>query len=321
MAAKQPSKWQQSITGEWHGMPSVFDAEGRHVGFDKVARESRFEDGRTTYYMTTQFDTTGPLRGRFESETFAFGVQDSDRDRLYLGPDFIGAGHPYGALVDSHYYSPAWTSDLRTMNQILPDGETQVYSSLLFDGPAVCGVFNGIYKVVQDYAENPETRARIAEFLEGERRDGKKPHILPVKHAGEWRGELEVYDPDQQLLGVSEVRMRYRPLSLLRAEMEVTLSGIIEREFRFERQRNGFRHNFDGPDLYGNGMSYGRALFTSQHLHGEALKIRGREFLIDSNYTLCVAWQWFASDKPRWTSFGLLHWQPGEEVLKPRHGS
>jgi len=24
-----------------------------------------------------------------------------------------------------------------------------------------------------------------------------------------------------------------------------------------------------------------------------------------------------ASDKPRWTSFRLLHWQPGEEVLKP----
>ena len=33
------------------------------------------------------------------------------------------AGQPYGALVDAHYYSPAWQADLRTMVHILDDGE------------------------------------------------------------------------------------------------------------------------------------------------------------------------------------------------------
>ena len=52
--------------------------------------------------------------------------------------------------MDAHYYSPGWTGDLRTMVHILPDGETQVYSSLIYDGPKICTVFNGIYKVAFD---------------------------------------------------------------------------------------------------------------------------------------------------------------------------
>ena len=35
-------------------------------------------------------------------------------------------GYPYGMLVDAHYYSPGWTSDLRTLVHILPDGKTRV---------------------------------------------------------------------------------------------------------------------------------------------------------------------------------------------------
>ncbi|NJN44731.1 MAG: hypothetical protein HC806_08445, partial [Anaerolineae bacterium] len=121
MTTEQPSTWQERITGEWHGLPSVFDAQGNHVGYNKVYRSSVFENGMTTYYMDTTMEATGPLRARFESKEFAFGVKDSDQDRIYMGPDFMGAGHPYGSLVDAHYYSPAWTSDLRTMVHILPD--------------------------------------------------------------------------------------------------------------------------------------------------------------------------------------------------------
>ncbi|MBO9318028.1 MAG: hypothetical protein J7460_03290, partial [Chloroflexus sp.] len=108
----QPSNWQKTIEGEWYGFPSIFDAEGNHIGYNKVSRASVFdpETGRTTYVMDTRLqDAVGPLAARFEvSDTFAFGVIDSDRDRIYLGPDFIGAGHPYGMLVDAHYYSPLW---------------------------------------------------------------------------------------------------------------------------------------------------------------------------------------------------------------------
>ena len=85
---------------------------------------------------------------------------DSDQDRIYCGPDFVGAGRPFGLFVDSNYYSPGWTSDLRTWVHILPDGETQVYSSVLYEGPAINMVFNGIYKVAHDYRTTPATKAR-----------------------------------------------------------------------------------------------------------------------------------------------------------------
>ncbi|MFQ3631434.1 hypothetical protein [Roseiflexus sp.] len=309
---RQPSSWQQTIEGEWHGLPSIFDADGNHVGYNKVFRSSVFdrESGKTTYYMNTHLqDTTGPLAARFEvSDIFAFGVIDSDRDRIYLGPDFIGAGHPYGMLVDAHYYSPGWTADLRTMVHILPDMHTQVYSSLLYDGPKICAVFNGIYKVAYDYHDNLETRARIDTFCEAERVNGPKPHILPSKKSGAWDGEVIVYGADQQQLGVNHVHIDYRPIDLLRAEMVVSLRGVFEKTYRFNRYRNGNRHFFEGPDVFGNSFGYGRALYTSQHFYGEALKIRGREFLIDDRFTLSVVWQVYCSDRMQYTIFGVLHW-------------
>ena len=118
----RPSEWQEKITGDWHGIPSVFDPDGTHLGYNKVSRASIFEGGRTTYIMDTDLRVTGPLQARFEARDFRFGVVDSDRNRIYTGPDFFGAGHPYGMLVDAHYYSPCWLSDLRTMVHILPDG-------------------------------------------------------------------------------------------------------------------------------------------------------------------------------------------------------
>jgi len=97
----QPSNWQKNIEGEWHGLPSIFDVNGNHSGYNKVYRSSTFVDGKTTYMMNTKIQHgQGPLLSRLEvSDIFLFGVIDSDQDRIYLGPDFIGAGHPYGTLV------------------------------------------------------------------------------------------------------------------------------------------------------------------------------------------------------------------------------
>ena len=311
----QPSNWQQSIEGEWHGMPSVFDATGNHVGYNKVYRQSAFQDGKTLYTMHTILDATGPLRARLESTDFAFSVMDSDQDRIYLGPDFIGAGHPYGALVDAHYYSPAWTSDLRTMVHILPDGETQIYSSLLYDGPTICSVFNGIYKVAFDYHTNAETKARIDAFVETERVNGPQPHILDTKKSGRWTGEMQVYGADQKLAGVNQVSIEYTPLTLLRAEMKVSISGVVNRSYQFNRYRNANRHTFEGPEMYGNSIGYGRALYTSQHLYGESLKIRGREFIIDDHYTMSAVWQIIKSDKLQYTTFGVLRWEATGDAI------
>lgn len=316
MTSPHPSTWQKRIEGEWHGYPSIFDVEGNHVGYNKVYRASVFDPatGQTTYTMNTHLaEMAGPLTARLEvSDIFAFGVIDSDADRIYLGPDFIGAGHPNGALVDAHYYSPGWTADLRTMVHILPDQQTQVYSSLLYDGPTICSVFNGLYRVAFDYHANPETQARIDAFTAAERVNGRNPHLLPQKKAGVWTGEMTVYGADQRAVGVNAVRIEYRPVNLLRAEVVTTLSGVINRRAAYVRHRTGPRHAFEGPDVYGNGMGYGRALYTSQHFYGEALKLKGREFLIDDQFTLSAVWQFYKSDRLQYTTFGVLHWSPAE---------
>jgi hypothetical protein len=313
------SEWQKRIEGDWHGLPSVFTADGTHAGFIKVSRASVAENGRTTYTMDTALEVAGPLRARFEAQDFAFGVLDGEGDRVYLGPDFVGAGHPWGAVVDAHYYSPAWQADLRTLVHILPDGKTQAYSSQLYEGPTLVAVFNGLYTHASDHGLNPETDHRVAQFLERERARGPAPHVLPFKQAGTWQGELAVFDGQQRPSGSVRVQVRYRPLTLLRAEVEVQITGALERRWRYERSRQGSRHTYDGPDVWGNASSYGRALYLSQHVYGRAEKLRGREFLLDDAQSLSVVWQVLQSDRLTHVLHGVLRFEPGEAVLTARH--
>lgn len=307
----QPSDWQQRIEGQWYGNPAVFTPEGDHVGFEDVSRASEFRDGQTVYWMNTKLDATGPLRARFElADQFEFGVDDSDEHRVYLGPDFYGAGEPFGSVVDAHYYSPAWQADLHTMVHVLADGETQVYSSLLYDGPTICAVFNGVYKVAFDYEENDETKARIDEFCALERARGPRPYILPTKRSGNFSGTLDVFGPDQKPVGEARVDVRHEPIDLLRARQTVTLTGAIERTWSVERERQGNRHTFHGPDVWGNAMTYGRALYPSVHFANDSLKFKGREFLIDSEGPVSVVWQFARGELLENVAYGLLEWSP-----------
>jgi hypothetical protein len=305
---ESPSQWQARIEGEWHGRPSIFDEKGNHRGYSKVYRSSTFENGKTIYTMDTKFEASGDLQARLEYGDFAFGVIDSDQDRIYLGPDFYGSGRPFGTLVDAHYYSPGWKADLKTMVHILPDGKTQCYSSLLYNGPTIFAVFNGLYKVAFDYHTNPETQAWIDAFKETEIQNGPKPHILPAKKRGKWQGEMAVYDHQQQHIGNNQVEINYAPLDLLRAQTQVSITGIINRSYRFNRYRENNLHTYEGPDVYGNGIGYGRALYTTQHFLGEAFKIKGREFLLDNDYRQSVVWQFYKSDILQYTTFGVLEW-------------
>jgi hypothetical protein len=307
----EASQWQQRITGEWYGAPSVFDAAGNHVGYEKVARASVFADGRTTYWMRTELDGGGPLKPRLQlADQFEFGVIDSDQHRIYQGPDFFGAGQPYGSLVDAHYYSPAWQADLRTMVHILGDGETQVYSSLLYDGPTICMVFNGVYRVAFDYETNDATREAIDAFTALERTRGPAPQVLPQKRRGVWTGELEVYDPDQKPAGTASITIHHEPIDLLRIRQRVEITGAIERTWEVERSRNGTRTTFHGPDVYGNAMTYGRALYSTQHLVDSPTNIRGREFLIDpAAGELSLVWIFWEGETMRHVTYGLLTWE------------
>ena len=318
--SEQPSNWQQSITGEWHGCPSVFEPDGTHVGWNKVYRSSTHEGDQTTYRMDTDLDVRGALRARFEAKDFEFGVRDSDGDRIYLGPDFLGAGQPYGRLVDARYYSPAWAADLRTMVHILADGKTQVYSSLLYDGPNLCAVFNGLYRVAHDYPQNPETQQTIDAFVAQEKQQGNRPHVLPFKRAGKWEGTMQVLSAEQEFIGEALVTIDYRPLDLLRAEVVLRATGAITLNARYIRSRNGYHHTYQGPDLYGNGMAYGRALYTTQHLVDSSIRIEGREFLLDDDWTMSQVWRIHHHGRAAHTLFGTFTWVPGDEVLRAQYG-
>jgi hypothetical protein len=122
-------------------------------------------------------------------------------------------------------------------------------------------------------------------------------------------GEMIVCGADQQQIGVNQVHIDYCPLDLLRAEMRVEITGVFDRRYTFQRYRNQSKHYFEGPDLFGNSRGYGRALYTSQPFYGEALKIKGRELLIDDNFTMSVVWQFYCSDRMLYTTFGVLRWE------------
>lgn len=316
----QPSEFQKRISGEWFGYPSTFDRDGNHLGYNKVSRASVFDPttGATTYTMHTHFHDLPAVdfHRLFTPDGFAFGVKDGDQDRIYLGPDFYGSGQPYGGLVDSHYYSPYWDCELNTLNWVLDDGRTQVYSSLLFEGPLLRYVFNGLYRVAHDYATNPQTRAEIDAFCERERVHGPRPHVLPAKRRGVFAGRMHVYRADQTCLGEAAVHITYTPTSLLTAEQTVEIEAPPEsglsRRYTFNRTRCGNRHTFHGPDVFGNGVAYGRALFIVQNFAGEALKLKGREFLIDEGYTLANVWIMHRSNKPAYYLFGVLDWREVE---------
>ena len=313
---KKPSNWQQAINGEWHGYPSVFEADGTHVGMNKVNRASEFKDGRTTYWMETDFDATGPLMERFEiGARMDFGVIDSDQDRIYTGPDFYGSGRPFGLLVDSSYYSPGWNTQLRTMNHVVPEKGIQVYSSQLFEGDTLVAVFNGLYVVTQDHADNPDTQKMVEDFLEGEKKRCRKPFNMPVKHEGVFRGEFEVYDSDQNLVGHNQVTITHKPINLMHSEQTIKIEGVINREWTALRTRTGNSHQYHGPDMFGNGMSYGRYLYSTRHVYGEAFKLWSREVVIDEDHTMVCAWQFIESQKEKYMTFGTLEWEPGENVL------
>ncbi len=317
MTQPAPSNWQQLITGEWHGMPALFKPDGTQVAFNRVARESKFENGRTTYYMHTNFDGADVFTSRFQIPEFAFGVIDSDQDRVYTGPDFIGSGRPFGPLVDSEYFSPGWNVQLRTINHIVPERGLQVYSSQLFEGNCLVAVFNGLYINTRDHS--PETLERIEQHLEAERRQAKKPYVLPVKHAGRWSGEMQVYSPEQDYLGTNRVEIVYTPLDLVRARMDVRVEGVVNKQFSFTRSRNANHHQFHGPDAYGNGMSFGRYLYARNHFFGLAETLDSRETLIDDNFSLCSYWQFKKSQREAFNSFGVLEWEQGDNVLQAQY--
>ncbi|WP_040796362.1 hypothetical protein [Nocardia higoensis] len=269
--AVEPSAWQQRIAGEWVGRPSLFDAHGVWHGFEDIRRSSVFDNGVTTYYMDGGIQGSGALANRFAlAAPFAFGVIDSDADRLYTGPDFFGSGQPYGGFVDARYYGPGWQVGLNTWNQTI--GDSQVYSSVLRQGPAMVGVFNGLYTRVPELVED---------HLAHETRCGAVAFMLPTKDSSRYGGACELWGADQQKIGAVHIDLDIEPVNLLTAVHTVTWSGAMEQCYRTTARRDGARLFYEGPDGWGNATSYGRANYPTVHF-ADGKRIEGREFMMDA---------------------------------------
>jgi hypothetical protein len=298
--------WQRQVEGTWHGFPSIFDATGRHLGHVQADRSIFERGGERLIQVKTTVDCAEPTRSRLEHAQHLLRVKHAGTSRVYDGEDFFGAGLPYGSLVLGSDYCLPWTSDNRVTVHVLPDGKTQAYSTLLYQGPAIHAVINGIYRLSHDYASNAETRAQIDAFVAGEKAIGARPYLLPKRGKGTFTGELEVYSASQEKVGRSAVSIAYTPVGLARAETVLRMDGPIARELRFVRTRHENQHFFEGPDVFGNAIGYGRALYTTQHVRGEALRIRGREFILDDRHTMSVVWELFRDDRLEHVAHGVL---------------
>ncbi|MER7106920.1 hypothetical protein [Streptomyces sp. NPDC000229] len=321
MTQVSPSAWQQRITGEWHGRPSLFDAHGTWCGYEDIRRSSDFEDGATVYRMDGGLTGGGPLAGRFRlAAPFAFAVSDADDNRRYQGPDFHGSGQPYGGFVDAHYYGPGWQVGLNTWNHVLPGGTTQVYSSVLYQGWTVIGCFNGLYVRTTDHDTNPDTRRAVSAHRDAETANGPVPWILPTKRAGRYAGDCELWGADQKPLGTVRIVHRLTPLDLLRTEHRVTWTGGgADRAFTVVRRRDGTREFWEGPDAWGGAQAFGRANFPLWHFTGEGVRgvhrVRGREFALDATAgmsaggRLAVTYELFGGNVLSAVLHGVLTWE------------
>jgi hypothetical protein len=303
------TRWQQTVEGTWHGWPAIFDASGTHRGFVQADRRIELEGGAPVIRVKTSVEVDSILRWRLEHDEHVLHVEHLQSCRVYVGPDFYGAGYPFGHCLIGTDYCVPWASDNRVMVQVLPDGQTQAYCTLLYRGPTLHAVINGIYKLRRPGDDSDDTNQRIAAHIAHERAHGSRPHILCHRGPGRFVGQVQIFDAEQGLRGTSEASLSLRPVGAMRAEGALELGGELDCSLRFARSRHENLYYYEGPDLWGNGIAYGRALYTTQHLRGQPARIRGREFLIDGSQMLVVAWEFLREERLEHMVFGVLSWE------------
>ena len=144
-------KWHRRVEGIWHGCPSVYDASGDYKGYIQADR-SIYIDQEDNYIIqvATDVKVPGVLGNRLNTPLHVLKVKHFENKRVYEGPDFYGAGYPYGDLILGNDYCVPWASENRVTVQLLPDGKSQAYSTVLYDGHAVHSVVTGIYLQSKD---------------------------------------------------------------------------------------------------------------------------------------------------------------------------
>ncbi len=325
------ASWHAKVEGRWFGAPSHYDREGRRIGYSQprrtILRGSEQDLGvgdpntpdpeRVLIDVPADLHLEGPLKSRIEVDVQSAWVRPTERSRVYEGPDFFGAGYPYGSLTLGWVFFAPWNCDAKVMVQILPDKVTQVYDNLQFVGEGLCSSLNGLYLLAQDHDDNPETQARVAAFLESERSGGHSLFRHSTRKKGQWTGTLEAYDRDQQRIDDVQVCIDYTPVGHHRSELHVQLEGGLNHAWRGTRYRHDSEFFYEGPEIFGNAVAFGRALYLRQQLTG-GLRLVGRDFLLDRDYAMAVAWEFKRGHHLEHVLHGKLDWSSDQRGMDNR---
>ncbi len=309
MSTELAEKWHKQVEGIWHGCPGIYDHAGMIQGYTQADRSIFVDDeGHHLIRVETKVDCVGPLRARLETPVHLLKVRHLENKRVYEGPDFFGAGYPYGTLILGNDYCIPWQTDNRVTVQLLPGEQLQAYSNVAYEGNTLVGVITGLYRLSRDYGTNPKTQKVIAEHREDEIRRVKDVHILPPTTAGVFRGELETYRPDQTLVGNTTVEWVHTPHSRYRMTQDMTLSGAVQRHVKIERTRHENHHFFE-DGLWGNGIGFGRALFWRGNFTSETTRLIGRDFQLPDG-SIAVVWELWRADTLEQVLHGVLRFEP-----------
>ncbi len=277
----EPSEWQSRIEGEWHGRPSLFDATGTWQGYEDIRRSSVFEDGVTTYYMDGGLEGGGPLAGRFRlGAPFAFGVVDSDSDRVYTGPDFHGTGQPYGGFVDAHYYGPAGRSTSTPGTTSCPTARRRCTRPPCTRAGRSWAASTASTSAAPTTTPTKRPRRRSTGTWRTRPGTARSRTSSRPSSAAPTAGRASV-GRRPEAAGEVTVSIELEPIDLLRTRQKVTWTGAVERAYTVEARRDGFRFFYEGPDAWGNAQAFGRANYPVLHFT-DVWKVKGREFMIDA---------------------------------------
>jgi hypothetical protein len=289
---ERPSDWQRRIEGVWHGVPAVFDAAGAHLGdIHSEQTVERDEGGAPVYRVRDRANIAGPLLDRLTRSELDLRIIDTGASRVYDGRDIFGAGRPYGPVLLGSDYIVPWGCDSSVIVQLLDGGTRKVYSVLFYQGPALLAALHGCYLLTDDHADRPATRDAVAAFFAAERAAAPRPYAGITLRPGRWRGAADLAGRDGRTLGPCEVTIEQRPLGEAETELAVAIRGPLSHSWRCTRRRDEHHYRCAGPDLYGNGIAFGRALFSTCYVKGQALKVVGRDLALDQGRTLSVVWQ------------------------------
>ena len=273
------SDWQRRIAGTWHGLPAVFEPDGTHLGFvrvDRTVQQQANGDPEIVVHNTLDFD--GAVGHRIGAHELVLRAVDTSLGRVYDGRDFHGAGRPFGRLLVGRDFITEWNLDTVVAVQVMPDGVSQLYSNLAYQGPRLVAALGGLYVMDPD---DPDA------YRAAERRDGPVPFAWSD---GVWEGEVEVHDGTDG---------RTVPMTVSVAGSTLTFEGGgLERAVTARAVLDGNDQYYDGPDVFGNATAYGRMLHGTRHVRGTPLRLETREVLLHGGRSLAVAWQhWLLGDR------------------------